>query len=74
MTKLILFLTTLLSFEKQKALTLRLVAVVFPGVTLYKSRPRGYKRARKVVQEDENPYLLHGGELESAERQRKAGE
>jgi hypothetical protein len=47
MTKLILFLTTLLSFENQKALTLRLVSVCFPSMTLYKSRPRGYKRPRK---------------------------
>ena len=47
MTKLILFLTTLLSFEKQKALTLRLVSVCFPGCHVHKSPARGVKKPRK---------------------------
>jgi hypothetical protein len=46
MTKLILFLHSLLSFESQKALTLRLVAVVFPGSHVHKSPAKG-RRPRK---------------------------
>jgi hypothetical protein len=47
MTKLILFLHSLLSFEKQKALTLKLVSVCFPGSHVHKSPAKGVKKPRK---------------------------
>ena len=44
MKTIILFFFKLLSIQEQQSLTRHLVGVVFPGLRLYKARPRGYKR------------------------------
>lgn len=46
-TKLIYFLHRLLSSEQQRAMTLRLVSVVFPGRHPHRDPPKGVKRPRK---------------------------
>ena len=51
MTKLILFLFNLLSFEKQKAVTLSLVSVCFPGKHLHRDPAKGTRKPRNVKYE-----------------------
>jgi len=53
MKTIILFLFRLLSVPDQQGLTEYLVSTVYPGMSLYKSRPKGYKRPR-------DPYKVPG--------------